>query len=72
MRERKEKCKNARQLGTLSVQQPARRCVPSSWRWQCAVRDAQDGDYVIQKRAKDILNGLFTARKEETFLSKII
>lgn len=27
---------------------------------------------VIQKRAEDILNGLFTARKEEAFLSKII
>ena len=27
---------------------------------------------VIQKRAEDLLNGLFTARKEETFLSKII
>lgn len=34
--------------------------------------DAPNDDYVIQKRAEEILNDLFKAWKEETFLSKII
>ena len=39
----------------------------SVWSWMLGM-----AVNVIQKRAEDILNGLFTARKEEAFLSKII